>query len=71
MDFRNLADEHFPGATEIIDYMHAKTHFYDVAKQAFGEDDPEAVETWVNTTETSLYSGETSEFIARIRALET
>ena len=67
----NLADEHFPGATEIVDYMHAKTHLYDVAKQAFGEDDPEAVETWVNTTETSLYSGETSQVIARIRALET
>ena len=67
----NLADEHFPGATEIVDSMHAKTHLYDVAKQAFGEDDPEAVETWIHTTETSLYRGETSQVVARIRALET
>ena len=67
----NLADEHFPGATEIVDYMHAKTHLYDVAKQAFGEDDTDTVETWVNTTETSLYNGEISQVVARIRALET
>ena len=65
----NLADEHFPGATEIVDYMHAKTHLYDVAKQAFGEDDQETVETWVNTTETPLYNGETSQVVARIRDL--
>ena len=37
----NLADEHFPGATEIVDYMHAKSHLYDVAKQAFGEENTE------------------------------
>ena len=67
----NLADEHFPGATEILDYMHAKTHLYDVAKQAFGEDDREAIETWVNATETPLYNGETSKVVARIQALET
>ena len=67
----NLADEHFPGATQIVDSMHAKTHLYDVAKHAFGEDDQETVETWVNTTETSLYNGETSQVVARIQDLET
>ena len=66
----NLADEHFPGATEIIDSMHAKTHLYDVAKQAFGEDDRDIVETWVQATETPLYNGETSQVVARIRELE-
>ena len=65
----NLADEHFPGATEIVDFMHAKTHLYDVAKHAFGEEDQESVETWVNTTETPLYNGETSQVVARIRDL--
>ena len=65
----NLADEHFPGATEIVDFMHAKTHLYDVAKQAFGEEDQETVETWVNTTQTPLYNGETSQVVARIRDL--
>lgn len=67
----NLADEHFPGTTEIVDFMHAKTHLYDVAKQAFGEDDRDAIETWVDTTQTPLYNGEASKVIARIRALQT
>ena len=66
----NLADEHFPGATEIVDYIHAKTHLYDVAKHAFGEDASDAVETWVRATETPLYEGETSQVAARIRDLE-
>ena len=65
----NLADEHFPDATEIVDYMHAKTHLYDVAKQAFGEEARDAVETWVQGTEVPLYNGETWQVIARIRDL--
>ena len=65
----NLADEHFPGATEIIDYMHAKTHLYDLAKEAFGEEDRAAIETWVSAIETPLYAGETSQVIAGIEAL--
>ena len=66
----NLADEYFPGATEIVDYMHAKKHLHDIGKLAFGEDDPDAVETWVQATETPLYNGETSQVIASIRELE-
>ena len=67
----NLADEHFPEATEIVDSMHAKTHLYDIAKHAFGEDHREAIKTWVDATETPLYKGETAKVIGRIRALET
>ena len=51
--------------------MHAKMHLYDVAKQALGEDARDAVETWVNATETPLYNRETSQVIACIRDLET
>ena len=65
----NLADEYFPDATEIVDYMHARTHLYDIAKQAFGEEDPETIETWVQTLETPLYTGETSQLIAGIEDL--
>ena len=65
----NLSEEYFPGAVEIIDYMHAKSHLYDVAKQAYGETSPETVETWVKTTEVFLYAGDTQEVVVRIRAL--
>jgi hypothetical protein len=32
----NLADEHFPGAIQIVDLYHAKQHLWDVAKSIFG-----------------------------------
>ena len=65
----NLADEHFPNATEIVDYMHAKTHLYDVAKHAFGEENRDTLETWVQETETPLYNAETAQVVKRIRHL--
>lgn len=65
----NLADQYFPGAVEIVDYMHAKSHLYDAAKSVFGEEATETVQTWVEDTESFLYHGETPEVVARIRAL--
>ena len=65
----NLAAEYFPGATQIVDYMHAKSHLYDVAKQVYGETCRERVEAWVRTTEPFLYDGDTQEVVRRIRAL--
>ena len=65
----NLADEYFPGAVEIVDYMHAKSHLYDVAKQAFGETSTQAIQEWVETTEAFLYAGDTQEVGVCIRAL--
>jgi hypothetical protein len=32
----NLADEHFPGAIQIVDRFHAKGHLWDVAKAIYG-----------------------------------
>ena len=67
----NLADEYFPNAVEIVDYMHAKSHLYDVAKVAFGETETEAIQDWVKTTEPILYDGNITEVAARIRGLDT
>ena len=65
----NLSDEYFPGAVEIVDYMHAKSHLYEVAKQVFGENSRESVEAWVEKTEPFLYAGDTQTVGVRIRAL--
>lgn len=67
----NLSEEYFPGATEIVDYMHAKSHLYESGKLAYGETQDAApkIERWVKATETFLYAGDIQEVIARIRAL--
>ena len=65
----NLAEEYFPGAVEILDYMHAKSLLYDIAKHAFGDEETQQVEAWVETTEPFLYKGDTQRVIERIRTL--
>ena len=67
----NLADEYFPNAVEIVDYMHATSHLYDVAKVAFGETETDAIQAWVKATEPILYDGNITEVVARIRGLDT
>ena len=66
-----LADEYFPNAVEIVDYMHAKSHLYGVAKHAFGETETETIGKWINETEPHLYAGNITEVVARIYALCT
>lgn len=39
----NLTDEYFPNTIVIVDYIHAKSHLYDVAKHAFGETETETI----------------------------
>ena len=65
----HLSEEHFPGAVEIVDYIHAKSHLYDVAKHVFGDEAPQEVETWVKETEPSLYAGDTGALAERLRRL--
>ena len=68
----NLSEEYFPGAVEIVDYMHAKSHLYESAKLAYGETEPvsaKKVKKWVAATESVLYAGDIQEVIARICAL--
>ena len=67
----NLADEYFPNAVEIMDYRHARSHLYEIAKQAFGEHQSESIEKWVELTDSFLYDGNTTKGVARLRCLGT
>ena len=66
----NLAAEYFPNAVEIVDYMHAKSHLYDVAKCAFGETETETIAAWIQEVAPILLDGNIPEVVARIRTLE-
>ena len=67
----NLCDEHFPNAVEIVDYMHAKSHLYNVAKVALGETQTDLIEDWIQETEPFLFDGNIPEVVARIRIIDT
>ena len=52
----NLAEEHFPGAIQIVDLYHAKGHLWDVAKAIYGAGS-DLGETWAKQRRDELDEG--------------
>lgn len=63
----NLADEHFPGAIQIVDRFHAKEHLSTVAKAVYGVTS-EPGRTWAHQRHVELDAGDLA---AVVWALET
>ena len=63
----NLADEHFPGAVEIVDLYHAKGHLSDVAKAIYGAGSDLAVQ-WAKRRHDDLDEGKLRSVIDALRA---
>jgi hypothetical protein len=42
----NLADQHFPGAVQIVDLYHARQHLWDLARRLY-PNDPAAQQAWM------------------------
>jgi len=65
----NLADEHFPGATQIVDLYHAKGHLWDVAKAIYGAGS-DLAEQWAKQRRDELDDGKIENILAAL-ALHT
>ncbi len=63
----NVADEHFPGAIQIVDLFHAKQHLSDVSKAIFGAENPEA-RRWAEARHDELDLGRFEDLLAAVRA---
>jgi hypothetical protein len=61
----NLADEHFYGATQIVDLYHAREHYWTVAKACFGNDSAK-LRAWAEERRKELDAGEVPKVIAAI-----
>lgn len=62
----NIADEHFYGATQIVDLYHAREHYWKVAKACFGPKD-ERLHSWTEERCRELDDGQVEEVIKAIR----
>ena len=62
----NLADEHFPGAIQIVDLYHAKKHLWDVAKAIYGAGS-DLAEQWAKTRRDELDEGTIDDILAALR----
>ena len=63
----NFADEHFPGAIQIVDIFHAKGHLFEVAKAIYGPAS-EVGERWARNRREELDEGRVDEVIAALRS---
>jgi hypothetical protein len=63
-----LADEHFPGAVQIVDLYHAQEHVWQVARSVYGAQ-TEAATVWAKHACDLLVHGNIEELVAAIAAL--
>jgi hypothetical protein len=65
----NLAEEHFPGATEILDFHHAQEYLWDVANAVWGKGSAKAKEWAEAQIEQHLIRGDAPGLIEAIASL--
>lgn len=64
----NLADQHFPGAIQIVDLYHARQHLWDLARKLHPNDDP-AQKKWLGLHQKRwLDRGKIEKLVASLRA---
>ncbi len=63
----NLADEHFPGALQIVDLYHARQHLWDLAAQLFPSH-PARRQTWTRHLQSKLDRGQIKSLVAVLRS---
>ena len=64
----NIADEHFPGARQIVDLYHAREHYGNVAKACLGRHE-DKMNQWMEQRRMELDEGNVEEVIAAIKHL--
>jgi hypothetical protein len=64
----NLAEEHFCGAIQIVDFYHTKEHLGEVSRVVFS-DDEDAGKAWLNNISDELWEGHISKVISKLQAL--
>ena len=63
-----IAEEHFPGATQIVDLYHAREHLANVAKLVYGVQSPRCLQ-WLSARQEELDKGDVETLVAAIRRL--
>ncbi|MGA2185722.1 MAG: ISKra4 family transposase [Bryobacteraceae bacterium] len=66
---RNIAQQHFPGAIQIVDLFHARQHVWDLARKPFPMDKAER-ECWITTEQDHLDEGRIEELVCSLRSIQ-
>lgn len=66
----NIAQEHFPGAIQIVDLYHARQPLWDLARQLYpGQQEPQ--KHWILIHQDQLDEGPIEELVASLRSIES
>jgi len=65
----NLADQHFPGAVQIVDLYHARQHLWELSAKLFPADENER-ERWALLVVDKLNDGQIEELVSILRQLQ-
>ena len=66
----NIADEHFPGAIQIVDLYHARQHLWELAAKVFAADEKQR-KVWASRQEKKLDAGKVETVVKNLKALST
>jgi hypothetical protein len=65
----NIAQQHFPGAIQIVDLFHARQHVWDLARKLFPLDKAER-ERWITIEQDNLDEGKIEELVCSLRSIQ-
>ena len=65
----NIAQQHFPGATQIVDLFHARQHASELARKLFPLNKAER-ERWITTQQDHLDMGRIEELVCSLRSIQ-
>jgi len=66
----NLADYHFPGATQIVDLYHARQHLWELAAKLYSADS-KLRKTWACKLQRKLDAGQIESLVAELGRFPT
>ena len=67
----NIADDHFPGAIQIVDLFHARQHLWDVARRLYPNQELEQKRWLAIHQDELLDEGKIEDLVAALRAIES
>jgi len=64
----NIADQHFPGAIQIVDIFHSRQHLWDLARALYPNEETKQ-KRWVTRQQAKLDGGEIERLVRSLRSL--
>ncbi len=66
----NLANQHFPGAIQIVDLFHARQHLWELARKLYPNDELQQ-KRWIRGQQSRLDTGKIEKLVLALRSIHT